>query len=73
MAFLQLNYALQQMTASDTVVAKKLTDLILNDNYGTHPYYLRKGKTERESFETILKEFIADETDKINAIIDSES
>ena len=73
MAFLQLNYALQQMTASDTVVAKKLTDLILNDNYGTHPYYLRKGKTERESFETILKEFIADETNKINAIIDSES
>lgn len=73
MAFLQLNYALQQMTASDTVVAKKLTDLILNYNYGTHPYYLRKGKTERESFETILKEFIADETNKINAIIDSES
>lgn len=73
MAFLQLNYALQQMTASDTVVAKKLTDLILNHNYKTHPYYLRKGKTERESFETILKEFIADETNKINAIIDSES
>ena len=73
MAFLQLNYALQQMTASDTVVAKKLTDLILNYNYGTHPYYLRKGRTERESFETILKEFIADETNKINAIIDSES
>ena len=73
MAFLQLNYALQQMTASDSVVAKKLTELILNYNYGTHPYYLRKGKTERESFETILKEFIADETNKINAIIDSES
>lgn len=73
MAFLQLNYAMQQMTASDSVVAKKLTDLILNSNYATHPYYLRKGKTERESFETILKEFIADETNKINAIIDSES
>ena len=35
--------------------------------------FLQKGKTERESFETILKEFIADETNKINAIIDSES
>ena len=54
-------------------ILSKLTDLILNYNYGTHPYYLRKGKTERESFETILKEFIADETNKINAIIDSES
>lgn len=73
MAFLQLNYALQQMTASDSIVAAKLIDLILNSSYRTKPYYLRKGKTERESFETILKEFIADETNKINAIIDSES
>ena len=73
MAFLQLNYALQQMTASDSIVAGKLVDYILNSMYRTKPYYLRKGKTERESFETILKEFIADETNKINAIIDSES
>ena len=73
MAFLQLNYALQQMTASDSVVAGKLTDLILNSSYRNKPYYLKKNSTERVSFDTILKEFIADETNKINAIIDSES
>ena len=73
MAFLQLNYALQQMTASDSVVAGKLTDLILSNSYRNKPYYLKKNSTERMSFDTILKEFIADETNKINAIIDSES
>lgn len=73
MAFLQLNYALQQMTASDSVVAGKLTDMILSSNYRNKPYYLKKNSTERTSFDNILKEFIADETNKINSIIDSES
>lgn len=73
MAFLQLNYALQQMTASDSVVAGKLTDMILSSSYRNRPYYLKKNNTERTSFDTILKEFIADETNKINSIIDSES
>lgn len=77
MAHLQLTYALQQMTASDGVVANKLIDLILSNNYLTGPYYSRKTQKDsdslRESFENILKEFITDETNKINAIIASES
>lgn len=77
MAHLQLTYALQQMTASDSIVVNKLIDLILSTNYRTGLYYSRKSQTDseslRESFEKILKEFITDETNKINSIIASES
>ena len=72
-AFLQLIYALQQMTASDTVVSKKLINLIINDRYSTQPFYIKKGSENRTSFKEIIKEFVTDETNKINAINDSES
>ncbi len=72
-AFLQLIYALQQMSASDTVVSKKLVDLIINSRYSTQPFYIKKGSENRISFKEIIKEFVADETNKINAINDSES
>lgn len=72
-AFLQLTYALQQMSATDTVVSKKLINNILHPAYSKIKIYLRKGKQERESFIEILQEFITDETNKINAIIASES
>ena len=72
-AFLQLIYALQQMTASDTVVSKKLINLIVDDRYSTQPFYIKKGSENRTSFKEIIKEFITDETNKINAINDSES
>lgn len=72
-AFLQLIYALQQMTASDTVVSKKLINLIVDDRYSTQPFYIKKGSENRTSFKEIIKEFVTDETNKINAINDSES
>lgn len=72
-AFLQLVYALQQMTASDTVVSKKLINLIIDDKYSTQPFYIKKGSENRTSFKEIIKEFVTDETNKINAINDSES
>lgn len=72
-AFLQLVYALQQMTASDTVVSKKLISLIVDDRYSTQPFYIKKGSENRTSFKEIIKEFVTDETNKINAINDSES
>ena len=72
-AFLQLIYALQQMTASDSVVSKKLINLIIDDRYSTQPFYIKKGSENRTSFKEIVKEFITDETNKINAINDSES
>lgn len=72
-AFLQLVYALQQMTASDTVVSKKLINLIVDDRYSTQPFYIKKGSENRTSFKEIIKEFVTDETNKINAINDSES
>ena len=72
-AFLQLVYALQQMTASDTVVSKKLISLIVDDRYNTQPFYIKKGSENRTSFKEIIKEFVTDETNKINAINDSES
>ena len=73
MAYLQLTYALQQMTASDSVVAKKLVQQMLNSAYMNTNCYLQKNKEKRENFNSIMKEFIKDETDKINAIIASES
>lgn len=72
-AFLQLTYALQQMTASDSVVTKKLIKNILSNSYAGTLCYQRKSKEERETFETIIKEFIKDETNKINNIVASES
>ena len=72
-AFLQLIYALQQMTASDTIVSKKLINLIVDDRYSTQPFYIKKGSENRTSFKEIIKEFVTDETNKINAINDSES
>ena len=72
-AFLQLVYALQQMTASDTVVSKKLINLIIDDRYSTQPFYIKKGSENRIPFKEIIKEFVTDETNKINAINDSES
>ena len=72
-AFLQLIYALQQMTASDSVVSKKLINLIIDDRYSTQPFYIKKGSENRTSFKEIVKEFVTDETNKINAINDSES
>ena len=72
-AFLQLVYALQQMTASDTVVSRKLINLIVDDKYSTQPFYIKKGSENRTSFKEIIKEFVTDETNKINAINDSES
>lgn len=73
LAFLQLIYALQQMTASDTVVSKRLINLIIDDRYSTQPFYIKKDSENRTSFKEIIKEFITDETNKINAINDSES
>lgn len=72
-AFLQLIYALQQMTASDMVVSKNLIRLIIDDKYSTQPFYLKKGNENRVSFKEIIEEFVTDETNKINAINDSES
>lgn len=72
-AFLQLIYALQQMTASDSVVSKKLINLIIDDKYSTQPFYIKKGSENRVPFKEIIKEFVTDETNKINAINDSES
>lgn len=72
-AYLQLIFALQQMTASDSVVTKKLIKNILSPNYENTKCYLRKNKNERESFKEIIKEYVQNETDKINAIIASES
>ena len=72
-AFLQLIYALQQMTASDTVVSRQLISLIVDDSYSTQPFYIKKGSENRTSFKEIIKEFVTDETNKINAINDSES
>lgn len=72
-AFLQLVYALQQMTASDGVISKKLIQYMLKPEYSTKPFYIKKGSENRVSFKEIIKEFIADETNKINAINDSES
>ena len=72
-AFLQLIYALQQMTASDSVVSKKLINLIIDDRYSTQPFYIKKGSENRIPFKEIIKEFVTDETNKINAINDSES
>ena len=72
-AFLQLIYALQQMTASDSAISKKLISLIVNDIYSTQPFYIKKGSENRTSFKEIIKEFVTDETNKINAINDSES
>jgi hypothetical protein len=61
------------MTASDSVVAKKLVQQMLNSVYADTDCYLQKNKEKRENFNNIIKEFIKDETDKINAIIASES
>lgn len=72
-AFLQLVYALQQMTASDEVISKKLIQYMLKPEYSTQPFYIKKGSENRISFKEIIKEFIADETNKINAINNSES
>ena len=72
-AFLQLTYALQQMSATDNVVSRKLVRNILHPNYANIAIYLRKGKEKRETFIEIIQEFIKDETNKINAIINSES
>lgn len=72
-AFLQLVYALQQMTASDGVISKKLIQYMLKPEYSTQPFYIKKGSENRISFKEIIKEFIADETNKINAINNSES
>ena len=72
-AFLQLIYALQQMTASDTIVSKNLIRLIIDDKYSTQPFYIKKGSENRVPFKEIIKEFVTDETNKINAINDSES
>lgn len=72
-AFLQLVYALQQMTASDGIISKKLIQYMLKPEYSTQPFYIKKGSENRVSFKEIIKEFIADETNKINAINDSES
>lgn len=72
-AFLQLIYALQQMTASDSIVSRKLVSLIVDDRYSTQPFYIKKGSENRTSFKEIIKEFVTDETNKINAINDSES
>lgn len=72
-AFLQLVYALQQMTASDNVVSKKFVAQIINTDYSTQPLYIKKGTEERVAFNTLIKEFVADETNKINTIIASES
>lgn len=71
-AFLQLTYAIQQMTASDSVVIRQLISMILNSNYRTVTIYLRKGNPDRTSFENIIKEFVQNETDKINAIRETE-
>lgn len=73
LAFLQLIYALQQMTASDTVVSRRLISLIIDNRYSTQPFYIKKNSENRTSFKEIIKEFVTDETNKINAINDSES
>lgn len=73
LAFLQLIYALQQMTASDTVVSRRLISLIIDNRYSTQPFYIKKDSENRTSFKEIIKEFVTDETNKINAINDSES
>lgn len=72
-AFLQLVYALQQMTASDTIVSASLIRQIINNKYSTQPFYIKKGSENRVPFKEIIKEFVTDETNKINAINDSES
>jgi hypothetical protein len=72
-AFLQLTYALQQMTASDTVVLRRFIEYIFHSRYHTINIYQIKGQTERTSFQEIIKEFVKNETDKINAISETDA
>lgn len=72
-AFLQLTYALQQMTASDSVVLRRFIETIFHSRYHTITIYQIKGQTERTSFQEIIKEFVKNETDKINAISETEA
>lgn len=72
-AFLQLTYALQQMTASDSVVLRRFIESIFHSRYHTITIYQIKGQTERTSFQEIIKEFVKNETDKINAISETEA
>lgn len=72
-AFLQMIYAFQQMTATDNVVVRKLTECILDGTYSEYPVYQKTEEKERKTFKDIIKEFIEDETNKINAPSDTSS
>lgn len=70
-AFLQLMYAFQQMTATDNIVVRKLAECMLNTEYSKCTVYQKGKDTERTTFEKIIKEFIEDETNKINTPSDT--
>lgn len=72
-AFLQMMYAFQQMTATDNVVVRKLTEYMLNTRYSNYTVYQKGKDTERTTFEKIIKEFVEDETNKINTPSDTSS
>ena len=72
-AFLQMMYAFQQMTATDNIVVRKLTECILDTAYDGYPIYQKDEEKERKTFKNIIKEFIEDETNKINAPSDTSS
>lgn len=65
-AFTQLLYACQQMTAEDGAVARILSREMVNSRYHKVTVYQKKGTTERTTFEKILTEFVAEETEKQN-------
>lgn len=72
-AFLQLIYAFQQMTAADTIVARVLTNSLLDIDYHKRPVFQKGKNSERTTFEEIIKEFVEYETNKINAPDDTSS
>ena len=66
-------YAFQQMTATDNVVVRKLTEYMVYPRYSKYPVYQKGKDTERTTFEKIIKEFIEYETNKINTPSDTSS
>lgn len=65
-AFQQMIYAFEQMSAADNVITDILTNSLLNTKYHERTIFQKPNTTERTTFENIIKEFIADETNKIN-------
>lgn len=66
-AFTQMIYAFQQVTASDGAVVNILLKYLLDTEYHDLPIFQKADNTERITFKDIIKEYVQDETNKINA------